>query len=227
MYGGKAMTETNYIDKESREPVLNVVDRVSEMLFGLFMALTFIGVVTVAGAGRDEVREMFVTALGCNLAWGLVDAVMYLVRTVTERGRRLTLVRSVQAADAEGGRRLVEDSLPQGVAGLVAQAELEAIRGRIAALHMPTRPRLNGDDLLAALAIFLIVVAATFPVVVPFLLIQDVGVALTVSRGISLLMLFFGGLALGRYAGYGSWKVGFMMVGLGTALVAAINALGG
>ena len=221
------MTETNYIDKESREPVLNVVDRVSEMLFGLFMALTFIGVVTVAGAGRDEVREMFVTALGCNLAWGLVDAVMYLVRTVTERGRRLTLVRSVQAADAEGGRRLVEDSLPQGVAGLVAQAELEAIRGRIAALHMPTRPRLNGDDLLAALAIFLIVVAATFPVVVPFLLIQDVGVALTVSRGISLLMLFFGGLALGRYAGYGSWKVGFMMVGLGTALVAAINALGG
>ena len=221
------MTETNYIDKESREPVLNVVDRVSEMLFGLFMALTFIGVVTVAGAGRDEVREMFVTALGCNLAWGLVDAVMYLVRTVTERGRRLTLVRSVQAADAEGGRRLVEDSLPQGVAGLVAQAELEAIRGRIAALHMPTRPRLNGDDLLAALAIFLIVVAATFPVVVPFLLIQDVGVALTVSRGISLLMLFFGGLALGRYAGYGSWKVGFMMVGLGTALVVAINALGG
>lgn len=221
------MTETNYIDKESREPVLNVVDRVSEMLFGLFMALTFIGVVTVAGAGRDEVREMFVTALGCNLAWGLVDAVMYLVRTVTERGRRLTLVRSVQAADAEGGRRLVEDSLPQGVAGLVAQAELEAIRGRIAALHMPTRPRLNGDDLLAALAIFLIVVAATFPVVVPFLLIQDVGVALTVSRGISLLMLFFGGLALGRYAGYGSWKVGFMMAGLGTALVAAINALGG
>jgi len=221
------MTETNYIDKESREPVLNVVDRVSEMLFGLFMALTFIGVVTVAGAGRDEVREMFVTALGCNLAWGLVDAVMYLVRTVTERGRRLTLVRSVQAADAEGGRRLVEDSLPQGVAGLVAQAELEAIRGRIAALHMPTRPRLNGDDLLAALAIFLIVVAATFPVAVPFLLIQDVGVALTVSRGISLLMLFFGGLALGRYAGYGSWKVGFMMAGLGTALVAAINALGG
>jgi hypothetical protein len=51
--------------------------------------------------------------------------------------------------------------------------------------------------------------------------------ALTVSRGISLLMLFFGGLALGRFAGYGSWKVGFMMVGLGTVLVVAIIALGG
>ena len=49
----------------------------------------------------------------------------------------------------------------------------------------------------------------------------------TCPARIALAMLFFGGLALGRYAGYGSWKVGFMMVGLGTALVIAINALGG
>ena len=40
-------------------------------------------------------------------------------------------------------------------------------------------------------------------------------------------MLFIGGLALGRYAGYGSWRVGVIMVGLGSGLVAAINALGG
>ena len=38
---------------------------------------------------------------------------------------------------------------------------------------------------------------------------------------------FIGGLALGRYAGYGSWRVGVIMVGLGSGLVAAINALGG
>ena len=61
----------------------------------------------------------------------------------------------------------------------------------------------------------------------PFVLFADVATAKTVSRGVALAMLFFGGLALGRYAGYGSWKVGFMMVGLGTALVVAINALGG
>ena len=69
--------------------------------------------------------------------------------------------------------------------------------------------------------------AATFPVVLPFVLIPDVGAAKAVSRAIALAMLFFGGLALGRYAGYGSWKVGFMMMGLGAALVAAIMALGG
>ena len=89
------------------------------------------------------------------------------------------------------------------------------------------RPTLQWDDLRAALVIFLIVVAATFPVVLPFALISDVATAKTVSRARSLAMLFVGGLALDRYAGYGSWRVGLMMVTLGTALVIAINALGG
>jgi VIT1/CCC1 family predicted Fe2+/Mn2+ transporter len=212
-----------------REPLLNPVDRVSELLFGLLMALSFVGAISVAESGREEVETLFAAALGCNLAWGLVDAVMYLVRTVTDRGRALTLVRSVrEAPEAAEGRALVERSLPRGTAGLFASTELEAIRGRIVALpSVPARPRLTWNDVLAALVIFLLVVLATFPVVLPFALMQDVGMAKNVSRAIALAMLFFGGLALGRYAGYGSWKVGFIMVGLGVGLVVAINALGG
>jgi VIT1/CCC1 family predicted Fe2+/Mn2+ transporter len=172
---------------------------------------------------------MLVTALGCNLAWGLVDAVMYLVRTITDRGRSLSLIRSVRAAaDAETGRNLIEQSLSPIVPGLVSTAEIEAVRARLVALpSMPERPRLKRDDLLAALAVFLIVVAATFPVVLPFVFIGDVGTAKLVSRGIALAMLFFGGLALGRHAGYGGWKAGLIMVALGTALVTAVMALGG
>ncbi|MGO4391735.1 hypothetical protein AB4Z46_10315 [Variovorax sp. M-6] len=213
----------------ARTPVLSPVDRVSESLFGLFMALTFVGAVSVAESGREDIRKLFVAALGCNLAWGLVDAVMYLVRTVTDRGRWLTLVRSVRAAaDAESGRRLIAGDLSRVGARFVMSAELEAIRGRILALaSVPARPKLLRGDLLAALGIFLIVVASTFPVVLPFMLIQDVGFAKALSRAIALAMLFVGGVALGRYAGYGSWRVGFMMAGLGTALVAAVIALGG
>ena len=112
------MSGENAIEKAVREPVLSPVDRVSELLFGLFMALTFVGAVSVAEAGREQIRGMFAAALGCNLAWGLVDAVMYLVRTVTDRGRSLTLVRSVRAApDAEAGRKLIERSLSRAAAG--------------------------------------------------------------------------------------------------------------
>jgi hypothetical protein len=224
-----ALTAQNHPEETPREPVLNPVDRVSEMLFGLFMALTFVGAVSVAESGRTQIRDMFVAALGCNLAWGLVDAIMYLVRAVTDRGRLLMLMHSVRAApDAETGRRLLEPMLSRAAASLVSPAEVEAIRGRIVAMHsLPARPTLHWDDVLAALAIFLIVVAATFPVVLPFAVIQDVATAKSVSRGVGLAMLFVGGLALGRYAGYGSWRVGLMMVGVGTALVIAINALGG
>ena len=248
------MTDVTDPARSVREPVLSPVDRVSEMLFGLFMALTFTGAASVAEQGNAQIRTMFIAALGCNLAWGLVDAVMYLVRTVTDRGRKLTLIHAVRAApDAKAGCALIEQSLSKAAAlkghsfdrqALGARdlgyerldqltvdlllAEIEAIRGRVMALSdLPERPAMGRDDALAALAIFLIVVAATFPVVLPFMMFADVGVAKNISRVVALLMLFIGGLALGRYAGYGSWRVGVIMVGLGSGLVAAINALGG
>ena len=216
-------------DSSAREPVLNPVDRVSEVLFGLYMALTFVGAVSVAESGRAEVRELLAAALGCNLAWGLVDAVMYLVRTIATRGRSLTLIRSLRAAeDARTARALIASSPSGAIAGLVTDTEIEAIRQRIAALPPPPeRPTLKSDDLLAALAVFLLVVAATFPVAAPFLFIDDIGWAKGVSRAIALTMLFIGGVALGRYAGYHSWKAGLMMAGLGAAVVAAVMALGG
>lgn len=214
---------------KQREPVLSPVDRVSELLFGLFMALSFVGAVSVAESGREQIRAMFIAALGCNLAWGLVDAVMYLVRTISDRGRTLSLARAVRSArDAASGRQLIARSLSRDVAGFFATEEVEAIRLRIVALHdLPERPQLEWNDLRAALAVFLLVVVATFPVVLPFAVFSDVMTAKNVSRAIALTMLFVGGLGLGRYAGYGSWRVGVLMAGLGTALVAAIQALGG
>ncbi len=118
--------------------------------------------------------------------------------------------------------------MARGAARLVSDAEIEAIRGRIVALPaLPLRPRLEGRDLLAAGAIFVLVVASTFPVALPFVLFDDLGTAKNVSRAVALAMLFTGGLALGRHAGYGGLRVGFAMAGLGTALVGAVIALGG
>jgi VIT1/CCC1 family predicted Fe2+/Mn2+ transporter len=193
------------------------------------MALTFVGAVSATNSGESQIREMLIAAFGCNIAWGLVDAVMYLVRTVADRGRFLTLVRAVQsAADPDAGRRIIEESMSRVARGLLSRAEIETIRGRLLAITvLPERPRLKRGDALSALAIFFIVVASTVPLVAPFLLIHDVGTAKNVSRAVALAMLFMGGLALGRYAGYGSWRVGIMMAGLGSVLVVAINALGG
>ena len=60
-------------EAESRESarVLDPVARSSEVLFGLIMALTFTGTVSVATAGRDDVRTLVIGIIGCNIAWGL------------------------------------------------------------------------------------------------------------------------------------------------------------
>jgi hypothetical protein len=70
--------------------VLDPIERVSEIIFGVLMAMTFIGALNIATAGRDEVRTAMIAALGCNVAWGLTDGVMYLVAILTERTREHT-----------------------------------------------------------------------------------------------------------------------------------------
>jgi VIT1/CCC1 family predicted Fe2+/Mn2+ transporter len=207
--------------------LIDPIDRVSEVMFGLLMAVSFVGALSVATAGRQEVRTALIAALGCNLAWGLVDAVMYLVRTLTERRRNVALARQVTGAAPDHGHRAIIATLPDHVAAIVGDTELEGMRQRLLALEVP-RGGLRGEDYLAAVGIFLLVVLATFPIVIPFLLIDDAGRAMEVSRLITVAMLFVAGIALGRYAGHARPALtGFFMALVGAALIAAIKALGG
>ncbi|CAG9259664.1 VIT1/CCC1 transporter family protein [Paraburkholderia unamae] len=216
-------------ESEKREPVLNTVDRVTELCFGLFMALTFVGAVKAVSTGEDLGRKMFFSALGCNLAWGLADAVMFLVRTLADRGQRLTLALTVKRErDPAAAVRSLRDALPRALEPLVDDAELELIRVRLAAVPtLPPRAHLVRNDLLGALGIFLLVVVSTFPVALPFLVVRDHVTALVISRVLTLAMLFGAGYALGRYTGAGALRAGLAMTVLGVVLTAAIIALGG
>jgi hypothetical protein len=82
---------TGSFSQHSRTPeaILSPVDRVSEIIFGLIMALTFTGTLAVYEADRAEVRGMLIGALGCNIAWGMVDAVMFVLANLAERGREM------------------------------------------------------------------------------------------------------------------------------------------
>ena len=80
--------------------VLDPIARVSEVLFGLIMALTFTGTLSAATAGREEIRTLLIGVIGCNIAWGLVDAVMYLMSALTERGHGLLTVQAVPRAQS-------------------------------------------------------------------------------------------------------------------------------
>jgi hypothetical protein len=208
---------------------LEPVERISEALFGLIMVLTFTCSISVAEAARDDVRTMLVGAIGCNLVWGVIDAVLYLMACLAERGTSVATLRALRRASSpEEGRQIIAAALPSVVASALQPQDLERMRLHLLQLpEPPARPRLRGKDWLAALAIFLWVFVITFPVAVPFVFISDVRLALRISNAVAVTLLFVAGYAFGRTSGLRPWWTGLVMVLLGGALVAATIALGG
>jgi VIT1/CCC1 family predicted Fe2+/Mn2+ transporter len=214
--------------KSSRR-LLEPMERISEVLFGLIMVLTYTCSFSVAGAGREEVRTMLVGALGCNLAWGMIDAVFYLMGSFSAFGQGILKLRALrQVASPAEAHQIIADALPPLLVSVLSTADLEHMRQELNRLpNLPSRPRLQKDDWLGAIGVFLIVVLATFPVAIPFALITDARLALRVSNGIAITMLFLTGFAFGRQAGHRPLGMGLAMVFLGSVMVAITISLGG
>lgn len=193
------------------------------------MAMTFTGSISAASAAHEEIRTMLYGAIGCNLAWGIVDAVMYLISNLTERGRSLVILRRVRgASDAAAADRCIAEALPPVVAASMRPADFEHLRQELMRLKdIPLRPRLRADDLRGAGSVLLLVFASTFPLVIPFLVMSDPVRALRTSHAIAIVMLFIVGYSLARFSGQRAWLMGSAMVVLGLVLVALTIALGG
>ena len=88
---------------KSSKRVLEPNERISEVLFGLIMVLTFTGSLSVAEADRAEVRTMLIGALGCNLAWGIIDGILYLMGCLSDQGRGIRSLRAVAKGHGSGG----------------------------------------------------------------------------------------------------------------------------
>src|SRR5690242_14322406 len=151
--------------------VLEPNERISEVLFGLIMVLTFTGSLSVAESGRDDVRAMLIGALGCNIAWGIIDGVLYLMGCLADKGQNLKTLRAVRGAtDPQEAQRRIADALPPLVASVMQPAEFDSLRQRLLQLpEPPGKARLDGSDWKGALGVFLIVFLSTFPVAIPFI----------------------------------------------------------
>jgi VIT1/CCC1 family predicted Fe2+/Mn2+ transporter len=204
-------------------------ERIAEVLFGLIMVLTFTGSLSVADAGRSDVRTMLIGALGCNIAWGIIDGILYFMDCLSEEARDIRALRAVRKASApDAAHRVIAAALPTVVADALGPAEYEKVRQKLVQMpEPPLRPRLGKSEWLGGLGVFLWVFATTFPVAIPFIFMGDVGRAMRVSNTIAIVLLFVSGYAYGRVAEYRRWLTGIVMVGIGAVLVGLTIALGG
>jgi VIT1/CCC1 family predicted Fe2+/Mn2+ transporter len=172
---------------------------------------------------------MLIGALGCNFAWGVIDAILYLMGCLAERGRSIRALRALRTSrNAEEGRAIIANVLPPLIATMMSAADYERLREKLLRqAEPPDHPRLTRHDVLGAAGVFLWVFATTFPVAIPFLFLQDVERALRTSNAIAVALLFVNGYAYGRCSEYHPWWTGLAMVMLGSTLVGFTIALGG
>jgi VIT family len=209
--------------------VLDPIERISETLFGLIMVLTFICSLGIAAAADIKIQTMLIGALGCNLAWGIVDGGLYLLARINERGSNILTLRAIRRApDRETARRVIADALPPELASILPMEQLELMRQKLQQLPEP-RERLNltKRDWIGAVGLCLLSFLSTFPVVIPFIFLSDAKLALRVSYAVAIVMLFCCGYAFGYHSGLRPWAAGLSMVAIGTALVSVAVALGG
>jgi len=209
---------------------LDPVDRLGEVLFGLIMALGFTAAVRLGHEEADS-RALLVGILGCNVAWGIVDGVMYVLASLFERGREQQMAREVLASPTDdAARERVVSHLDGPFASMATDDERRQFAGWVvrAVRRTGARPvRIEAGDLLGGLAVGVVIMMATAPMLVPYLFVKDPDVAVRASNAIGLALLFFVGVTWGRKTGCGAVRIGFGVTLVGVALVLITVALGG
>jgi hypothetical protein len=204
--------------------------RLGELLFGLIMALGITGAVRF-GMQHVSNRELLVAILGCNVAWGIVDGVMFAMLAMFERGRKERVIRYVIAApNDEVALERIHGELGGRLEPFMTPEERREICLRVlATVRKCDRepPRLQRQDVLGGIAIGLLIILATMPIVIPFLIFTNQRTAMWASDGIALCELFWAGNWWGRLVGASPLRIGTGVTAVGLALVLITIALGG
>jgi VIT1/CCC1 family predicted Fe2+/Mn2+ transporter len=207
---------------------------VGEILFGLIMTLTFtLGAsLVIEEEGREGVKAMLIGILGCNLAWGIIDGVLYVLGQVFERGRlRRVAAEARRAGDDGAAQALIAKELDDLLAPAVDEAArrslyasiLQGIRDRA-----PVPNRVTAADIKGGLAAGWLVFACSFPAILPFLVLDDLYLALRISNAILIALLFVAGYRQAKQHTLAHpWLTGLVFTLLGVFLVAIAIPLGG
>src|SRR4029077_16393940 len=211
---------------------LDPASRLGEILFGLIMVLT----VTLTASfnvadGKKGVRQLLLAAIGSNVAWGIIDASMYIMNAMVVRRGKIRLVKAVQrASDAKAALLLVKDRVEPELQELIGPEKAEAFSKSVLP-HIVgaqiTERILTKEDFYGALASFWLVFVSCLSAAIPFIIFSEPQVALRVSNFLLIAGLFYVGQKWADYAGKSRLVVGSAMVAVGLALVGVAIFLGG
>jgi hypothetical protein len=203
-----------------------------EILFGLIMALTMTaGARLLTAPAELNAAELAVALLGCNVAWGVIDAAFYLLGARFNRNRRMVLVRRLQlAVDQDEAIRLVREEFDlEGEPEMRTEDRADFHRSLTLMLQHAKveRAHLLPGDYIAAAVICVLVSLAALPGLIPLLFTGDAAMALRIANGLQVGLLLLIGYRWAHYSGANPWRASALVGLLGVGLVLVAVALGG
>ena len=122
---------------------LDPANRFIEVVCGLIMVLTF----TLVGSqlvsdDPSGAQKLLIAALGCNVAWGIIDGVMFVMNGLTERGRRARFVAAVRdATDEAAALSVIGRDLDPELEGITTSEERGTLYRSIRKIALRAAPQ--------------------------------------------------------------------------------------
>jgi hypothetical protein len=220
--------------------LLDPIDRIVEAVYSVLIVLTFTLAArsflaqTTAGLPDPDsaIMQLFWAALGCALAWGMIDGAMYVLTCAFERGQDRRLYQIVRnAADEDEGAALLAAESDNPLSSIVGESELRSFYGQLyQRLRTAPPPSVGFEkaDFAGALGILLVAVGAALPLLLPLVILPgSEEFRVRVSNMIAFAMLFLMGYRWGVYAGGKPWRTGLLLMVLGVAMMIVAIPLGG
>jgi VIT1/CCC1 family predicted Fe2+/Mn2+ transporter len=203
----------------------------AELLFGVIMTLTFtLGAGLVIEEGPDATRELLIGVIGCNIAWGVIDGLLYIFGAMYERGlgyRASALMakqgRAVAAAKLD---QHLEENYGEALSATTRCTVRDELVEHLAAME-PVRVKMSKDDLFGALASFILVVLTAVPAVLPFLFFDERMLALRVSNVLLVALISLIGWQWAAHINANRGRIALWMAVGGLVLVQVTIMLGG
>jgi VIT family len=208
-------------------------ETLAEVLFGLIMVLTItVGGGIISASEELDTHKLVAAAVGCNIAWGVIDAVLFVLGNLFYRRQRARFFRELRSArsEADALAAIQEEFGLEEEPIAVPPEDRARLYQSILALGVHARPApvsLRRRDFVSAFVVFVLVSATALPGVIPFLLVEDSYLALRLSNVVLILLLFLVGYWWAHYIDARPWQAAVIVVCLGVSMVFIAVALGG
>jgi chorismate mutase len=206
-------------------------ERLSQALYGLILVLTVISAIEITISKQQQSASTLLTAaLGTCIAWGMVDAVIYVLTGIHERNHHVRFVSRVKNKSKKEAIDQIEDELDDSLIGVLEKEEKDRIAEQIflTVNHaVPKRQHVKKDDVLGGIASFLISFIVVLPTMVPFVLDIKLALAIRLSNVIAVMMLFIVGFVSGGREGMNRIRWALTITILGVVIVLVTILLGG